>query len=178
MVDGYHELMINVCTVFIKLAMTILRGIYMKARVSTDQLQSFVSASLKSMVATEAALPWNVDSPLNTAPQPKTPPTPRIRRARLSNKVKQKISDPSSPPKSRAQCLFQALAEARAQPKIAFTAHTAPRVTYLLATRRVAFSSWVEVQEYHPGAAPKRIQADRHRAGLEYMLASGKTHRW
>ncbi|KAG8965465.1 hypothetical protein FRC03_000462 [Tulasnella sp. 419] len=159
------------CMVFIVMAMAILRGIY---RVFANQLCSFVSASSKSLVARKAALPWNVTSPFDTPPQPETPPTPRIRLVRLSNGVKQ---NQNSPPKSRAQCLFEGLAEARAQPKIASTPRTTPRVTYLPATRRVAFSSWVEVQEYHPGAAPKRIQADRHRAGLEYMLASGKIHR-
>ncbi|KAG8941974.1 hypothetical protein FRC03_003827 [Tulasnella sp. 419] len=142
--------------VFIMMAMTILRGISMAGGVFANQLRSFVSASIKSL---EAALPWNVNSP----PQLKTPPTPRIRRVGFSNEVKQKTS---SPPRNRSQYLFEALSKARAQPKIASTPRTSPPVTYLPATRRMAFSSWVEVQEYHLEAAPKRIQADRHRAGL------------
>ncbi|KAG8944552.1 hypothetical protein FRC03_002042 [Tulasnella sp. 419] len=136
------------------MAMAILRGIY---RVLANQLHRFVSASIKSLVARKAALPWNVTSPFDTPPRPKTPPTPRIRRVRFSDEVKQEMFDPSSPPRSRAKCLIEGLAEARAQPKIASAPRTTPRVTYQPAIRRVAFSSWVGVQEYYPAAVPKRI---------------------
>ncbi|KAG8946387.1 hypothetical protein FRC03_001388 [Tulasnella sp. 419] len=169
-VDGTQGHEINVFMVFVMMAMAILKGIYMSAGVLANQIHSFVYTSWKSL---EAVLLRIVNSLFNTPPQPKTPPTPRIRRVRLSNEVKQE----TSPPKTRSQCLFEALAKARAQPKIASTPPTTPQVTYQPAIRRVAFSSWVEVQEYHLREAPKRIQADRRRAGLGYMLGSGKIHR-
>ncbi|KAG8941491.1 hypothetical protein FRC03_004473 [Tulasnella sp. 419] len=200
-VDGSQEPKISAFMAFIMVAMAILRGIYMNACVLANQLLSFVSVSINSLIVTKAAPPWlvfntlldmqhkvsdcllqssDVNSPLITAPEPNTlPPFPRIRRVGFSNEVRLRKFNPSSPPdgrpRTRAEYLLDARAKARAaEAKTSSKYHTTPRVTDFPAVRRVTFSSCVRVQEYHPGAAPKRIQADRHRAGSVYMVASGK----
>ncbi|KAG8957035.1 hypothetical protein FRC03_010589 [Tulasnella sp. 419] len=161
--------------VFIIMSMTILRGIYMKSCVFANQIRSFVSVSVNSLIVTKAAPPCN--SSLITAPEPNTlPPTTRVRRVRFSNEVTLRKYNPSSPPDGLPRIRPEYLLEARAKARAAEVNknHTIPPVTDFHAVRRVTFSSCVRVQDYHPGAAPKRIQADRHRAGSVYMVASGK----
>ncbi|KAG8939945.1 hypothetical protein FRC03_005895 [Tulasnella sp. 419] len=148
------------------------KGILNEFYTITNQLRSSVATFINALVAAKIAPNCDVESPL--APIPTAPAAPRVRSVRFFKQRQAQKFNPSSPPnglpKTRRQALLEARAKARApEAKTPLTRRTTPQFATrgFPATRRVVFSNWVRVQEYNPMAAPKRIQATRHRVCFE-----------